>query len=101
MKRLLLSFAILVIPRLVYAANLGPLAELSWVGPALTGLSYAVGAGVVVWQGVKAISAYGNRDREGMGAVFEHVIICVVGGVLLGVIIPGLIAPIAAQGATL
>jgi hypothetical protein len=99
MKRSLWSLPMLVIPRLVSASNLGPLVDFGPIGLAVIAIAYLLGGGAVVWLAVKALYAYKNREHDGMGAVMEYVALTVIGAVLLGTVVPGLIAPILAQGA--
>lgn len=91
----------LVVPRLVWAANLGPLADLADTGIGLVGAGYLFGAGWIVWKGIGVFSAYSHRDIDGMGEVFKAIAVTVIGGLLIGVIIPRLVAVPLALGATL
>jgi hypothetical protein len=100
-RRYLWAIALLGLPRLVHANDLGPLSDLAPIGNALIAFMFLVGAVVVGWLGVGAFQSYRNRDLGGgMGEVMMNIGITVMAGIFIGVIIVQLIAPIRAMGAT-
>ena len=88
------------LPQILLAADLGPLAPLSVIGLAIASAAYLFGGASIVWAGAHAVSAYRSRDIEGMGAVWGWIAATVIGAILVGTIVPALVDPILARGAT-
>jgi hypothetical protein len=100
-RRSVWTIALLGLPHLAHANDLGPLAELGPLGNALIAFMFLVGAIVVGWLGVGAFQSYRNRDMGGgMGEVMMSIGVTVIAGIFIGVIVVNLIAPIRALGAT-
>ena len=92
---------VLLLPAWSTANDLGPLATLAPVGNAIVAAAYLFGGAGVVWCATHIVTAYRDRDMGGLMPVFSWVGVTVLAAILLGTIVPGMVAPILARGATL
>jgi hypothetical protein len=103
--RWLLALGLLALPKYVWAVallNAVPgFGGIGVVGSGIIGAAYLFGGVGVAWSGVHTVSAYRNRDMEGMSSVWTWVGVTMIGAILIVTIIPALIGPLVAQGATL
>jgi hypothetical protein len=88
------------VPRVCMAGDLGPLEPLRPIGMALVAAAFLFGAGALAWRFLHLLGAYRNRDRDGMGPVFEEIAFILIITIVGTVVISGGVSQLTAAAAT-